>query len=127
MAAKKFQGFCENSRRDMAVLAYEQDGEIKIDLVEYHWSVLVDGKPLPFVAMEDGSQVLASEVEGYLGVDLEPENDTAERELEAKWADVVRQLEISVPVRDDDEDSDDDEDEDEDSEDEPVRVRPRRR
>jgi hypothetical protein len=136
VATKKPEGFCENSRQDVAIIGSRRGSMIKVEIVQYHWACLLEGKPVPFIPMEDGTQVLASEVPGFLGVDLSVDNDKEEKETIESWKERIERFDLHVAKissqddedeDDDDDDADDDEDDADDDEDVPVRVRPRRR
>lgn len=144
MAAKKVEGLTENSRGDVAVIGYRVGKRIEIDIVEFHWASLAnvggEWSPMPWIPMEDGDEVIACEVDGYLGVELGPENERETKHLISEWIDKVKRHKLELPSREaeaeaeaEDEEEEEEEAEveeeepEEEEEDEPIRVRPRKR
>ena len=136
MASKKLEGLCENTRGSRAVIGFRKGDEIGIDLIEFNWAALRGEKPVPIIQMEDGSELAADKIDGFLGVEMGPIKARDEDNIAEDWARRVEKFDLPIPVRDDEDDSDeegpdeedeDDSDDDSDSDDEPVRIRPRRR
>lgn len=138
MAAKKLEGLCENTRGSRAVFGFRKGDEIGIDLIDFNWAARRGERPIPIIQMDDGSELAADKIPGFLGVEMGPVKRSDEDQIVKDWFKRVEKFELPIPDRDDDDDDDDEDDEededgtsvdddDDDDDEQPVRVRPRRR
>jgi len=132
MAAGKIDREVPNVMGYMVALGQIVGGEIQIDLVPFnHFAVLVKPKVDPeyipmLLAGDNVSHIRATDLDGFLGLEMETDNRKDRLEMEQRLIEKVEEENIQLPEDEDEEPGEEDEDE-EPGDDEPVRVRPKRK